>query len=186
VSTRHKKDTVIGVRFKPYGLYTGFGIDGNIVSNAIVPGTLLIEDSSSLFTGYNAGEDKLQLIQELNDTLYSILRPKKLLLEIQEMIGALVTCDLTNDSQKYLAALFERSPKSFIATFKKATGFTPIKYLHIQKIEQAKNLMVNNNELPLAEIGYILGFYDQSHFIRTFRQHTGSTPNQFKKNLLQF
>lgn len=172
-------DMVIGVRFKPYGLYTGFGIDGSEVSNSIVPNTLLLGEAYP--SSSDDEVDKVQLIQQLNDSLYNVLRPKKLLFEIEAMISALVTCDLINDSQKDLARLFERSPKSFIATFKKATGFTPIKYLHIHKVEQAKKVIINNNKLSLVEIGNMLGFYDQPHFIKTFKQHTGFTPNQFKR-----
>lgn len=181
VNTSNIRDMVIGVRFKPYGLYTGFGIDGSEVSNSIVPSTLLIADPLPSFSDDKAEEGRLQLIQQLNDSLYNVLRPKKLLFEIEEMISALVACDLTNDSQKDLARLFERSPKSFIATFKKATGFTPIKYLHIHKVEQAKNVIINNDELSLVEVCHLLGFYDQPHFNRTFKQHTGLTPNQFKR-----
>lgn len=173
------QDMVIGVRFKPYGLYTGFGIDGSEVSNSIVPSTLLLGEAYP--SSPDDKVDKLQLIQQLNDSLYNVLRPKKLLFEIEEMISALISCDLTNDSQKDLAKSFERSPKSFIATFKKATGFTPIKYLHIHKVEQAKNVIINNSQLSLVEIGNMLGFYDQPHFNRTFKQHTGFTPNQFKR-----
>jgi AraC family transcriptional regulator len=37
-----------------------------------------------------------------------------------------------------------------------------------------------NSELPLAEISLLLGFADQSHFTRAFRQVTGQTPHAFR------
>lgn len=41
-----------------------------------------------------------------------------------------------------------------------------------------------NPELPLAEISLLLGFADQSHFTRAFRQVTGLTPATFRAQLL--
>ena len=32
-----------------------------------------------------------------------------------------------------------------------------------------------------AEIAYLSGFSDQSHFTRVFKQHTGMTPSSYKK-----
>jgi len=41
-----------------------------------------------------------------------------------------------------------------------------------------------NREIPLSEISLLLGFADQSHFTRAFRQVTGVTPNAFRSQLL--
>jgi AraC-like DNA-binding protein len=35
----------------------------------------------------------------------------------------------------------------------------------------------------LAEIAYLTGFSDQSHFNRVFKRHTGKRPSDFRKNM---
>ena len=179
------KTVVIGARFKPYGLYSGFGINGDAVSENIVPASVLFSGHADVFTTDEIESgDENAIINSFHQKMYAILKPKDILYEITEMIDALVSCDLTNDSQKHLAKAFAKSPKSFIAIFKKATGFTPLKYLHIHKVEQAKSLLVQPG-IPMAEIAFLLGFYDHPHFIRIFKLHTGLTPAGFRKRYCQ-
>lgn len=49
------------------------------------------------------------------------------------------------------------------------------KYLHAVHL-------VHHTALPLTEIAYLGNFSDQSHFIRTFRQFTGLTPGEYRRN----
>ncbi|MCJ8281096.1 MAG: AraC family transcriptional regulator [Rivularia sp. ALOHA_DT_140] len=80
-----------------------------------------------------------------------------------------------------LASIVQMSQYRFARAFKDATGFSPHKYLILQRIEQAKNLL-RQNKLSMAEISYQLGFNSQSHFTSTFRQHTGMTPKFYRDN----
>ena len=67
----------------------------------------------------------------------------------------------------------------FARGFKKATGFSPHKYLILQRIERAENLL-HQDKLSIAEISYQLGFTSQSHFTTTFRKMTGVTPKYYR------
>jgi AraC family transcriptional regulator len=52
---------------------------------------------------------------------------------------------------------------------------------HLNRIRvRAAAEMLANSDLPLCAIGIELGFYDQSHFSRIFRQLTGTTPGRFR------
>jgi AraC-like DNA-binding protein len=180
----------IGIRFKPYGIYTGFGIPGETIANRIVPLSAVF---SAFDPGYAAemlrhGDDQ-SAIEYIHTALYDKLQPNPLLYEITEMVDVLVGTDLAKNSQRCLAQAFERSPKSFIEVFKKAVGVTPLHYLHIHKIEAAKRLLREQPSIALTDVGYMLGFFDQSHFIRVFKSHTGCTPLQYKSrpvNSVQF
>lgn len=52
-------------------------------------------------------------------------------------------------------------------------------YLRQIRVERSLPLL-RKGELTLAEIALLCGFADQSHFTRTFRQHMGVTPHQFR------
>lgn len=64
--------------------------------------------------------------------------------------------------------------------FLKYVGITPIKYLRLQRIEAARDLLKQNSHLSCADIAFELGFYDQSHFIREFRIVTNMTPKAYQ------
>ncbi|GEM_PF-1117117 len=72
--------------------------------------------------------------------------------------------------------------KSFIAKFKKHYCITPKEYVRLKQVNYATTLMEQRSLASLTEIGLEAGFYDQSHFIRTFKKHHGCTPRQFRQN----
>ncbi len=40
--------------------------------------------------------------------------------------------------------------------------------------------LIHENDQPLSEVAYMLGFSDQSNFTRAFKRWTGSTPHQYR------
>ena len=72
------------------------------------------------------------------------------------------------------------SQKSFIRKFKRLYHLTPNKYLLLKQVNYASRLIQSNPNSSLTEIGLEAGFYDQSHFIRSFKTHYGYTPKQLK------
>jgi AraC-like DNA-binding protein len=63
--------------------------------------------------------------------------------------------------------------------FKTYTSMTPYQYyIHI-KIHAAKSLL-EQGDLSVKEVAYKLGFEDQYHFSRLFKQKTGITPSQWR------
>jgi AraC-like DNA-binding protein len=57
---------------------------------------------------------------------------------------------------------------------------TPARYLATIRINAAIRLMTSTNKL-LSEIAQECGFYDQSHFIRTFKRIRRQTPAQYRR-----
>ncbi len=55
-------------------------------------------------------------------------------------------------------------------------------YIRKLRIEKAI-LLLNDSEHSLAEIAYLTGFSDQSHFNRIFKKYTGKSPALYRKSL---
>jgi hypothetical protein len=53
-------------------------------------------------------------------------------------------------------------------------------YIRKLRIEKAIQLL-GNSKYPLAQIAYLTGFSDQSHFTRIFKKHTGKSPSTYRK-----
>lgn len=63
--------------------------------------------------------------------------------------------------------------------FKKNMGITIMKYAKKIRIERAKVLLLTTNE-SILEIGLVLGFHDQSHFYKVFKEFTGTSPSKYR------
>jgi transcriptional regulator GlxA family with amidase domain len=78
-----------------------------------------------------------------------------------------------------LAAVAGLSIHHFARGFKQSTGLTPHHYLTQKRVERAQDMLAHS-ALSLSEIAYAVGFSDQSHLARHFRQMLGTTPGQFR------
>lgn len=69
--------------------------------------------------------------------------------------------------------------------FKIATGLTVKKYIQILKFRKSVDQMVNSNleKLSLTEIALYNKYFDQSHFIKQFKEVTKKTPKMFNSDL---
>lgn len=74
-------------------------------------------------------------------------------------------------------------PVSLAQAFRKTCGTTVGEYVRSLRIEFACREL-SNPDNPISEIAVAAGFFDQSHFTRTFKQSVGVTPAEFRKNLL--
>lgn len=79
-----------------------------------------------------------------------------------------------------LARIAGLSVAEFARRFRAATGESPHAYLTRRRIERAQDLLRHEAALPLADLAVMLGFADQAHFSRRFRQVTGTTPSRFR------
>lgn len=65
-----------------------------------------------------------------------------------------------------------------IRKFNEYYGLSPHQYITNLRINHAKKLLKNNMEF--ADVAVDSGFYDQSHFIKCFKEYTGVTPMNYK------
>uniref|UniRef100_UPI0025CE57F6 helix-turn-helix domain-containing protein n=1 Tax=Winogradskyella sp. TaxID=1883156 RepID=UPI0025CE57F6 len=54
-------------------------------------------------------------------------------------------------------------------------------YINELRIEEAKKLLVENNQFTLEAIGFEAGFSSKSTFYATFKKVVGQTPAEFKR-----
>ena len=78
-----------------------------------------------------------------------------------------------------LAGVAGLSVHHFARQFKQSAGVTPHAYLTQKRIERAQEMLVQT-DIPLAEIAFAVGFFDQGHLARHFRQRFGTTPREFR------
>lgn len=83
-------------------------------------------------------------------------------------------------SLKKVADEFFITESHLSRSFKKTTGFTFIEYLNSIRIKEARKLLKETRKSVL-EISELTGFESQTHFGRVFKQMTGLSPLQYRK-----
>lgn len=83
-----------------------------------------------------------------------------------------------NISLADIAGKVNLSPYYFSRIFKQVTGLSPHNYLNQQRIEMVKSKILQIDSL--AELALKVGFSDQSHMNRRFKEIYGITPGKYR------
>lgn len=70
--------------------------------------------------------------------------------------------------------------RTFIRRFAKATGLSPLEYVHALRLEEAKQ-MLETGDNPIEAIALEVGYEDASFFNRLFHRKVGLTPAQYRR-----
>lgn len=80
-----------------------------------------------------------------------------------------------------IAAYFGYNEKYITTFFKKSSGVSLKSYILSQKMELAQALLTDTN-LPIAQIGYEIGFSDNHNFSSAFKKVTGQSPSAYRNS----
>jgi AraC family transcriptional regulator len=103
---------------------------------------------------------------------------RRRLSRVLDYIEANLEDDLTLDNLASIACL---SRFHFARAFNAAIGQPPHRYVSAKRLERAKALLIRGDQ-TLVDIALALNFSCQANFTRAFRQVTGQTPGQYRRN----
>lgn len=109
---------------------------------------------------------KTALVQKIKDTIVSMVWSDD---NLPNITTSVYLADKLNHSYGYLSNLFSETTFSSIENF-----------IIIQKIERAKNMLINGN-FTLTEISYQLNYSSVAHLSNQFKKTTGLTPSSFQR-----
>ena len=75
---------------------------------------------------------------------------------------------------------FGFTPEYLGKIFKKYSGETPSKYLTRLRMNEAKRLLLRNQEMEIQKIGELVGYRDGFYFSRAFKSYTGIQPSEVR------
>jgi transcriptional regulator GlxA family with amidase domain len=79
-----------------------------------------------------------------------------------------------------MARLSGLAERSFKRRFSRATGMSPLEYVHTLRLEESKQ-MLETTDLPVEAVAVEAGYGDASFFGRLFRRKVGVTPAQYRR-----
>ncbi len=126
----------------------------------------------------------LLIESDLNQKGFEILKEKNSIL-IQKVKNIIINqIEFSNESKEKFSVFLSKKigyDYSYISRiFSSNTGYTIEKYFSMQRIEKTKEL-IKYDELNLSEIAYKLNYSSVAHLSKQFKQVTGMSPTEFKK-----
>ena len=97
--------------------------------------------------------------------------------------GLLTSASAETADLPTVAAQLNLSYETFRKRFQKETGVSPAQYRLAARIESAKRLLAYAPQMTNRQVASMLGFADESHFSKQFRQMTGTSPRTFRSTL---
>lgn len=103
--------------------------------------------------------------------------------DIHPIVRESISYILTNPSEDLTLETFSKkfgiTKTYFSHLFRDNTGISFKQYLVSLRMECAKRMLLEN-ELPIIDVGFECGFFTPSQFVRSFKQHTGMTPSEYR------
>ena len=87
-----------------------------------------------------------------------------------------------NISAQYLADKYHITPSYFSRLFHEKCGCTFPDYLAALRIERARELLLERENLSIQEICELVGYSNASYFTTSFKKKYGMTPGQFRRS----
>jgi AraC family transcriptional regulator len=134
-----------------------------------------------------ASKDKLQTLKEqLNNLGFEVLDDKKSTI-VEKIKNTIIQLIQSEDEQaltiKLSVLLHEKLQMDYhylSSLFSSIEGVTIEKYVILQRIEKAKELLMYD-ELSVGQIADKLGYSSVQHLSQQFKKTTGLTPSHFKQ-----
>jgi AraC-like DNA-binding protein len=78
-----------------------------------------------------------------------------------------------------LAEALDYRPRQFIDLFRQEVGLAPKTMARVLRFHRVIERLQVSSSVRWADLAAECGYYDQSHFVREFREFAGSTPTEF-------
>jgi two-component system response regulator YesN len=145
----------------------------------------------SYLTELNKATDIDELLHKLSEILENFIHKVSLTKEKKKKVKSHKMFEYINRNftNKITAAEVARagglSVSRALHLFKEETGLSLSKYLKKLRIDYGKYLLLNT-DMNLADISIENGFFDQSHFTKTFKEIEKMTPSDFRRKYKEY
>ncbi len=180
---------MIGIKFKPAALSLLFDLDFSLFTDKVIPlESVLSEQCNQILQVAPCLENKANFISNFEGFLKraaasfdssksNIAKATALISETHGLMAISKLCQQLNKSERQLERLFSRH-----------IGLSPKFYSRIIRLAHIFDLMQAKDN-SWSDLVYKSGFYDQSHFIKNFKEFTGEDPSSYgfdEKNMANF
>jgi AraC-like DNA-binding protein len=172
------------IRFYPYGLANFVKTPIKHLANKEMPLEQLFERKAAkeLEQKIIQAADTKNRIEIIESFLLNTLVDKA---TIDTIVTSTIDTLLSTNGSTPINAILKgdlSSRRQLERKFYKQIGISPKQLSKIIRLQSALKMMLNENPESLTKIAYGSDYYDQAHFIKDFREFTGTSPKEFLKN----
>ncbi|UKS24175.1 helix-turn-helix domain-containing protein [Paenibacillus sp. HWE-109] len=175
-----EETTVLGIHFKPGGMYPFLKMPLNELHNTLV--------SLEALWGARAHELREKLLEsEVVNDKFRILEESLTKLASRPLVRHPAVSFALNEFQ----SLPHRSPLSdvigqiglshrrFIQIFKEEVGMTPKLFCRLRRFQEVLNRIDRTKNVNWLDVALACGYYDQMHFIKDFQAFSSLNPTEY-------
>lgn len=175
---------VIMVGFKPWGIqsFIDFPVaditNQNLDLRSIVPAKIRgMEDE---IRSVNTTEARINIVEKFLTGMLRVRQPDLLINEAVKQLSQ------SNGQMPVweLAEKFHLCEKQFRRRFVRTVGITPKLFTRLVRFQSLLRL-INNAQVQLLDTAIRTGFYDESHFIKEFRDFTNTSPKKYLQDQMK-
>ena len=168
---------VIGVYLQPTALNTIFSLDAYELNHQNVPLEYIVSESiQEQLVNAVSVEEKIELISNFFFKQIQKVRNRDKRIEFTSKL-------LQNGKAlKDIQVEMNLSERSLERMVKQSIGMSPKLFSRIMRFQSGLNYLRQANFENLTELTYLSNYFDQSHYIREFKEFTGTNPKKFIQN----
>lgn len=171
---------IFSIRFHPEGFlpFTTFPIK-EMENTAVSLEKLFGKDGEKIeqqIINANSTSDRIKLIEIF------LLNRLTDIENIDRIVKSTVETIITANGQLSIDELSRQTNlnrRQLLRKFSSAIGLSPKQLSRTIRLQSALKMLLNDQFSNLAELAYENEYYDQAHFIKDFKEFTGSTPKEF-------
>lgn len=176
----------IAVRFHPWGTFRFFEKPIKQLVDKIVSADELLGENAAIIEQLlmdKPREEKLKILTDFFVSKIDILSEKEIVSQpiAEEIINKKGCIKIKELSEK-----FSINAKKIERAFVNEIGLSAKLFSRIIRFNNARQLMEQNPDISLSSVAYEIGYADQSHFNKNFRELFGLTPAEFRERITNF
>lgn len=167
-----------GAVLEPHAL-RAFGIAPELVARSVADVSGFLPALAEVAAAHGGDDDRLDgLVDDVVMALVAARRPDARAPD--HVAGAVrLLIDRPELAVHAVAARVGVTHKALIEDVRRATGITPKALAALARFDRLIEAIPRERTVPWADLAVAVGYYDQSHAIRDFRQFTGMTPSRY-------
>lgn len=171
---------IFGAKFKPGGFYPFVEQPvSRLTDDSVSLRDLFGERGQDLEQEILAPKDEAELV-EVAETFLRRRSPKRD--DTVEMIGRVIDCIATNPGITRVDTLVSQlglSKRTLQRIFGRYVGVSPKWVIRRYRLHEAAERLAAGKSVNLPEMAFDLGYFDQAHFIKDFKNIVGTTPAKY-------
>jgi AraC-like DNA-binding protein len=176
----NNQTTIVAYFFKPFAATGLFNIPANkLLDKCFDLNILYPHKYVALKTQLAYATDSSQKIDVLDNLLTQQLNENQHVCKIIQYATDQIMNNSGSEIIPEILVALAINERTFQRIFKKYVGITPTQYRRICQFQQSFGQLRGKQFNKISEVAYDNGFADQSHFNRSFKEFTKTTPTDY-------